>query len=184
VKKKLLDIVRDKIRFKHYSISTEKTYIYWIKHYIFFHNKQHPVNLEKKEIEEFLTFLATTKKVSPTTQNQAFSALLFLYREVLGVDISSWNIQALRAQQRKHIPVVLTKEEVHSIIVNMNGIYQLMIKLMYGCGLRMSEVQNMRIKDIDFGFDKIYIWDSKSLKDRTIPLPLKTKDELKVQLDF
>ncbi len=183
MKKKLLDIVRNKIRFKHYSISTEKTYIYWIKHYIFFHNKQHPVNLEKKEIEEFLTFLATTKKVSPTTQNQAFSALLFLYREVLGVDISSWNIQALRAQQRKHIPVVLTKEEVHSIIVNMNGIYQLMIKLMYGCGLGMSEVQNMRIKDIDFGFDKIYIWDSKSLKDRTIPLPLKIKDELKVQVE-
>lgn len=157
MKKKLLDIVRDKIRFKHYSISTEKTYIYWIKHYIFFHNKQHPVNLEKKEIEEFLTFLATTKKVSPTTQNQAFSALLFLYREVLGVDISTWNIQALRAQQRKHIPVVLTKEEIHSIIVNMNGIYQLMIKLMYGCGLRMSEVQNIRIKDIENGFGSVYV---------------------------
>ena len=73
MKKKLLDIVRDKIRFNHYSISTEKTYIYWIKHYIFFHNKQHPVNLEKKEIEEFLTFLATTKKVSPTTQNKRIS---------------------------------------------------------------------------------------------------------------
>lgn len=183
MKKKLLDIVRDKIRFKHYSISTEKTYVFWIKHYIFFHDKQHPINLEKKEIEEFLTFLATTKKVSPTTQNQAFSALLFLYREVLGVDISTWNVQALRAQQRKHIPVVLTKDEVYNIIVNMNGIYQLMVKLMYGCGLRMSEVQNIRIKDIDFGFDKLYIWDSKSLKDRTIPLPLKIKDELKVQVE-
>lgn len=183
MKKKLLDIVREKIRFKHYSMSTEKTYVFWIKHYIFFHNKRHPIDLGKKEIEDFLTFLAVTKKVSPTTQNQAFSALLFLYREVLGVDISTWNIQALRAQQRKHIPVVLTKEEVQNIILNMNGIYQLIVKLMYGCGLRMSEVQNIRIKDIDFGFDKIYIWDSKSLKDRTVPLPLKIKDELKVQVE-
>ena len=183
MKKKLLDIVRDKIRFKHYSISTEKTYVFWIKHYIFFHNKRHPIDLAKKEIEDFLTFLAVTKKISPTTQNQAFSALLFLYREVLDVDISTWNIQALRAQQRKHIPVVLTKEEVQSIILNMTSIYQLMVKLMYGCGLRMSEVQNIRIKDIDFGFDKVYIWDSKSLKDRTVPLPLKIKDELKVQVE-
>ncbi len=94
MKKKLLDIVRDKIRFKHYSISTEKTYVFWIKHYIFFHHKRHPIDLGKKEIEDFLTYLATIKKVSPTTQNQAFSALLFLYREVLGVDISTWNIQA------------------------------------------------------------------------------------------
>lgn len=183
MKKKLLDVVRDKIRFKHYSMSTEKTYVFWIKHYIFFHHKQHPIDLGKKEIEDFLTFLAVRKKVSPTTQNQAFSALLFLYREVLGVDISTWNIQALRAQQRKHIPVVLTKDEVQNIILNMNGIYQLIVKLMYGCGLRMSEVQNIRIKDIDFGFDKIYIWDSKSLKDRTVPLPLKIKDELKIQLE-
>ncbi|MBD3797594.1 MAG: integron integrase [Campylobacterales bacterium] len=183
MKKKLLDIVRDKIRFKHYSISTEKTYVFWIKHYIFFHDKRHPVDLGKKEIEDFLTFLAVTKKVSPTTQNQAFSALLFLYREVLGVDVSTWNIQALRAQQRKHIPVVLTKDEVQTVILNVQGIYRLIVKLMYGCGLRMSEVQNIRIKDIDFGFDKIYIWDSKSLKDRTLPLPLKIKDELKIQVE-
>ena len=147
MKKKLLDIVRDKIRFKHYSISTEKTYVFWIKHYIFFHDKRHPIDLGKKEIEDFLTFLAVTKKVSPTTQNQAFSALLFLYREILGVDVSTWNIQALRAQQRKHIPVVLTKDEVQTVILNVQGIYQLIVKLMYGCGLRMSEVQNIRIKD-------------------------------------
>jgi integron integrase len=183
MKKKLLDVVRDKIRFKHYSISTEKTYIFWVKHYIFFHQKRHPLDLGKKEIEDFLTFLAVTKKVSPTTQNQAFSALLFLYREVLGVDISTWNIQALRAQERKHIPVVLTIDEVKKVILNMKGTYQLMVKLMYGCGLRMSEVQNIRIKDIDFGFDKIYIWDSKSLKDRTLPLPHKIKDELKIQIE-
>jgi len=182
VKKKLLDIVRDKIRFKHYSISTEKTYIHWIKQYIFFHKKKHPIEMGKSEIEEYLTNLAVKSRVSPSTQNQAFSALLFLYKEVLGVDMSEWNIQALRAQERKHIPVVLTQNEVKKVLINLNGIYKLVVTLMYGCGLRMSEVLNIRIKDIDFGFDKVYIWNSKSLKDRTIPLPLKLKDELQVQV--
>ena len=181
--KKLLDIMRDKIRFKHYSIKTEQSYVGWAKRYIFFHNKRHPKDMGKLEIEQFLTHLAVKLKVSPTTQNQAFNALLFLYEQVLDISLKDQNIQALRAQQRKHIPVVLTKDEVHNIIVNLHGIYQLMIKLMYGCGLRMSEVQNIRIKDIDFGFDKIYIWDSKSLRDRTLPLPLKIKDELKVQVE-
>jgi integron integrase len=181
--KKLLDIVRDKIRFKHYSIKTEQSYVGWAKRYIFFHNKRHPKDMGKLEIEQFLTHLATKLKVSPTTQNQAFNALLFLYEQVLDISLKDQNIQALRAQQRKHIPVVLTKDEVHNIIINMNSIYQLMVKLMYGCGLRMSEVQNMRVKDIDFGFDKVYVWDSKSLKDRTVPLPLKIKDELKIQVE-
>jgi len=181
-KKKLLDIVRDKIRFKHYSYSTEKTYVHWIKHYIFFHNKKHPVEMGKDEIESFLTFLATKKRVSPTTQNQAFAAILFLYKEVLGIDMSEWNIQALRAQERKHIPVVLTQEEVQKVLQNLNGIYKLIVTLMYGCGLRMSEVLNIRIKDLDFGFDKLYIWNSKSLKDRTVPLPLKLKEELQLQV--
>jgi len=178
IKKKLLDIVRDKVRFKHYSLSTEKTYIYWIKHYIFHHNKKHPIEMGKLEIEAFLTHLAVNKKVSPSTQNQAFSAILFLYKEVLGIDMSAWNIQALRAQERKHIPQVLTKEEVKSVIDNLTGTYQLIVYLMYGCGLRMSEALNIRIKDIDFGFDKVYIWDSKSLKDRTVPLPQIIKQRL------
>jgi integron integrase len=181
--KKLLDIMKDKIRFKHYSIKTEQSYIGWAKRYIFFHNKRHPNEMGKIEIEQFLTHLATNLKVSPTTQNQAFNALLFLYEQVLEISLKDQNIQALRAQQRKHIPVVLTKDEVQNIIVSMKGIYQLMAKLMYGCGLRMSEAQNMRIKDIDFGFDKIYIWDSKSLKDRTVPLPMKIKDELRIQVE-
>jgi len=183
VKKKLLDLVREKIRFKHYSISTEKTYVFWIKHYILFHNKKHPIEMAKIEIEEFLTNLAIEKKVSSTTQNQAFSAILFLYKEVLGVDVSAWNIQSLRAQERKHIPVVLTKNEVEEVIENLTGIYKLVVSLMYGCGLRMNEVLNLRIKDLDFGFDKVYVWDSKSLSDRTIPLPLVLKNELLVQIN-
>ena len=182
IKKKLLDIVRDKIRFKHYSYSTERTYIHWIKQYILFHNKKHPIEMEKREIEEYLTFLATKKNVSSTTQNQAFNAILFLYKEVLGIDITQWNIQALRAQERKHIPVVLTKDEVQKVLQNLNGIYKLMVSLMYGCGLRMNEVLNIRVKDVDFGFNKLYIWNSKSLKDRTIPLPMKLKEELHVQI--
>ncbi len=183
VKKKLLDIVRDKIRFKHYSISTERTYVHWIKCYIFFHNKKHPVEMGKVEIEQYLTNLAVKNRVSPTTQNQAFSAILFLYKEVLGVDISDWNIQALRAKERKHIPVVLTREEVDKIIGNINGIYNLVVSLMYGCGLRMNEVLNLRIKDMDFGFNKIYVWDSKSLKDRSVPLPMKLKQKLIMQVE-
>jgi len=182
VKKKLLDLVREKIQFKHYSYSTEKTYVHWIKHYILFHSKKHPLEMGKREIEEYLTKLATKDKVSPTTQNQAFSALLFLYKEVLGVDVSEWNIQALRAQERKHIPVVLTKEEVKSILQNVFKEYSLLVYLMYGCGLRMNEALNLRIKDVDFGFDKIYIWDSKSLTDRTIPLPQKLKEKLLEQV--
>jgi len=183
-KKRLLDIVRDKIRVKHYSISTEKTYVHWIKCYILFHNKKHPLEMGKDEIEQYLTSLAVKNRVSPTTQNQAFSAILFLYREVLGLDISEWDIQALRAQERKHIPTVLTKEEVGKIILGINGIYHLMTSLMYGCGLRMSELLNLRIKDIDFGFDKIYIWDSKSLKDRSLPLPSKLKTKLLAQVEI
>lgn len=138
----------------------------------------------KLEIETYLTKLATQDKVSPTTQNQAFSAILFLYKEVLGVDISQWNIQALRAQERKHIPVVLTKDEVKSVLQNINKEYSLVVYLMYGCGLRMNEAINLRIKDIDFGFDKIYVWDSKSLKDRTIPLPQKLKSKLLEQVEI
>ena len=183
VKKKLLDIVRDTVRFKHYSLSTERTYIHWIKQYIFFHNKKHPKDMGKAEIEEYLTSLAIKNRVASSTQNQAFSALLFLYKDVLGVDMSEWNIQALRAQERKRIPVVLTKDEVKLVIENLKGIYKLITMLMYGCGLRMNEVLKLRIKDIDLGFDKVYIWDSKSLQDRVVPLPLKIKQRLAVQIE-
>ena len=180
--KKLLDILRGKIRVKHYSIRTEQVYIGWTKRYIIFHNKKHPKDMGKVQIEEFLTHLAVDCQVSPTTQNQAFNAILFLYEQVLDISLKEENIQALRAKERKHIPVVLSIEEVRNIIFNMNGIYTLMVKLMYGCGLRMHEVLNIRIKDIDFSFDKVYIWDSKSLKDRTVPLPLSVKEELKIQI--
>jgi integron integrase len=182
LKKRLLDLVREQIRVKHYSMQTEKSYIGWIKRYIFFHHKKHPIDMGKSEIEAFLTHLAVERKVSATTQNQAFNALLFLYTKVLGIPLKDQNIQALRAQQRIHIPVVLTKEEIRRVISNLTGVYQLMGYIMYGCGLRMKEFLNLRVKDVDFGFDKIYIFDSKSLKDRTVPLPQKIKQRLQMQV--
>ncbi len=181
--KKLLDILRDKIILKGYSRSTEKTYVYWNREFILFHNKKHPKDMGKDEIEQFLTFLAREKNVSPTTQNQAFNAILFLYREVLGIDTSSWNIQALRAKRKEHLPVVLTKEEVKRIIFQMNGVYKLMLELLYGCGLRMNELLRLRVKDVDFGYKNLCIWDSKSQKDRIVPLPLKIEDDLKLHIE-
>ena len=181
-KKKLLDILREKIIFKGYSRATEKTYVYWNREFILFHHKKHPKDMGKAEIEEYLTYLAVTKNVSPTTQNQAFNAILFLYKEVLGLDTSNWNIQALRAKRKDHMPAVLTKEEVYEIIFHMSGVYKLMLELLYGCGLRMNELLRLRIKDVDFGFDNVYIWDSKSQKDRILPLPKKIKDDLAMQI--
>lgn len=180
--RKLLDRVRDKIRVKHYSIKTEKSYVGWIKRYIFFHHLRHPEEMRKREIEEFLTHLAVERGVSPTTQNQAFNAILFLYEQVLGISLKDQNIQALRAQQRKRVPTVLTREEVKSVIGHLDGTYRLVVSLMYGCGLRMSEGLRVRVKDIDFGHDKVYVFDSKSLKDRTVPLPQQLKEELKKQV--
>ena len=176
--KKLLDIVRDTIRMKHYSIKTEVVYVGWIKRYIIYHNKRHPKDMGKVEIEQFLTFLAVENKVSAATQNQAFNSILFLYKEILSIDLKNDNIQALRAKERKHIPLVLSIEKVKTIILNTKGIYQIMLKLMYGCGLRMSELLNLRIKDIDFDFNKVYIYNSKSQKDRTVPLPFKIKEDM------
>ena len=180
--KKLLDLVRDKIRVKHYSLKTEKTYINWIKRYIYFHNKKHPKDLGKADIEAFLTHLAVDKNVSSTTQNQAFNALLFLYEQVLEISLKDQNISSVRAKRREHMPVVLTVEEVKRIIYHMNGIYKLMLQLLYGCGLRLNELLNLRIKDIDFGFDNVYIFDSKSCRDRIVPLPQKIKEELAIHI--
>ena len=184
MKKKLLDLVRDKIRFKHYSYQTERSYLAWCKQYILFHNKRHPLEMGKTEIEQFLTHLAVNKKVSPNTQNQAFSAILFLYTQVLNIDLKDQNIQALRAQERTRIPSVLSKADVENILVNLDGVYQIIVSLMYGCGLRMSEALRLRLKDIDFDFNKVYIYDSKSLRDRTIPLPISIKQDLQLQIEY
>jgi integron integrase len=180
--RKLLDILVDKIRTKHYSKSTEKTYYYWCKSYILYHNKKHPRNMAKDEIEKFLTYLAVEKNVAPSTQNQAFNAILFLYKEVLDINLQEMNIQAYRAKERKKIPVVLSIDEVKNILTNITGINNIIVSLLYGCGLRIKEALRLRIKDIDFQYNNIYIIDSKSTKDRIVPLPLKLKSLLKEQL--
>ncbi len=169
---KLLDRVRTKIKFKHYSPNTEKTYVYWIKKYILFHNKTHSQNMGKQEIEQFLSHLVTHRNISASTQNQAFNALMFLYNQVLELPLADQNINALRAKQRVHLPTVLSTAEVKHIIEQFaDNNYKTIIQTIYGCGLRLSEVLRLRIKDIDFGYNRMIIWDSKSLNDRSLPLP-------------
>lgn len=170
----LLDRVRTKIKFKHYSLNTEKSYVSWIKQFIIFHNKTHPKNMGKLEIEQFLTHLVTQRNVSASTQNLAFNAILFLYNHVLDLPMHDQNINALRAKQRVHLPTVLSTREVKHIIQQFpENHYKTIIQTIYGCGLRLSEVLKLRIKDIDFDYNRMIIWDSKSLNDRSLPLPKK-----------
>lgn len=147
--KKLLDQLRDAIRLKHYSYSTEKTYLHWVRRYIFYHNKRHPAEMGVAEIEAFLTHLAKDEHVSASTQNQALNALLFLYRNVLQIDLPV-PLHALRAKRSEHLPTVLSKDEVARVLAGMQGLHQLMAKLLYGCGLRLMECLRLRVKDIDF----------------------------------
>ncbi|GMN90040.1 MULTISPECIES: integron integrase [Francisella] len=182
--KKLLDIIRDKIRLKHYSYKTEQTYISWIKRYIYFHDKKHPKDMGKLEIEAFLTHLTTHKNVAATTQNQAFNAILFLYEQVLQISLKDQNINALRAKQRERMPTVLSMEEVKLVIFNMSGVYKIMLSLLYGAGLRMHELLRLRIKDIDFAMGNIYIIDSKGLKDRIVPLPKSIIEDLQMHMQY
>ena len=181
MEKKLLDKVRDKIRLKHYSYRTEKTYIDWIKRYIFFHNKRHPKDMGEHEIEEFLTNLAVQKKVSSSTQNQAFNALLFLYREVLGIEFSK-KINSIRAKSKIRIPTVLTRKEVADLFRELTGTHKLMAGILYGGGLRLMECVRLRIKDIDFQQNQIIIREGKGGKDRVTPFAEKLKPKLKAHL--
>jgi len=168
--KKLLDQVSDAIRRKHYSPRTEESYVHWIRRYILFHNKRHPQEMGSADIEAFLTHLAVEEHMAASTQNQAFSALLFLYREVLQKEPERL-IQSLRAHKPKRLPVVLTKDEVFRVIQCMSGTYQLMAKLLYGSGLRVSECVQLRVKDIDFAQGEIVVRDAKGMHDRVTMLP-------------
>ena len=176
-----MEQVKDVIRLKHYSYQTEKTYIHWIKHYIFFHNKQHPKDMGGKEIEAFLTDLAVNRKVAASTQNQALHAILFLYKEVLRQELDL-KVNAVRAKKTKYLPTVLTKEEVVTIIQQLSGIHQLLIKLLYGTGLRLSEGLNLRVKDVDFAQLQIVVRDTKGNESRVTMLPESIAEELKIHL--
>lgn len=179
--KKLLDVVRDTIRRKHYSIRTEEAYVNWIRRFILFHGKRHPKDMGAAEVEAFLTHLATEGHVSASTQNQAFSALLFLYREVLHRELDA-PVHALRAKESRHIPAVLTREEVRQVIAQLSGVYQLQARLLYGSGLRLLECLRLRVKDIDFQRRAITVRDTKGNEDRITMLPDSVIEPLKEHL--
>jgi len=178
--KKLLDQVRDVIRLKHYAYRTEETYVQWIRRYILFHNKRHPKEMGKAEIEAFLTDLAVEGQVSASTQNQALSALLFLYREVL--DLEMTGIDAARAKRPQYVPTVLTKHEAITMIQQCDGVYQLVVKLLYGSGLRLIEGLRLRVKDVDFAQQQIVVRDGKGGKSRVTMLPASVAAELRDHL--
>jgi len=167
---KLLDQVRDRIRVKHYSIRTETQYVQWVRRFILFQDKKHPRDMGAPEVEAFLTHLAVVGNVAAATQNQALSALLFLYREVLAIDLP-WLDNVTRAKRPQRMPVVLTREETHAVLDRMSGVYGLMARLLYGTGMRLMECVRLRVKDVDFARREILIRDGKGAKDRVTMLP-------------
>ena len=165
--KKLLDEVRDVLRLKHYSIHTERSYCVWIKKYVLFHHmtsRQDLVNGEQK-IEQFLTDLAVSKNIAPATQNQAMNALVFLYKKVLKVPLND-EINAVRAAKKLNIPVVMTRDEVRQVINVMEGVPQLLVKILYGSGLRIMEAVRVRVQDVDYSMKQICVRSGKGGKDR------------------
>jgi len=170
VKPKLLDQVRAKIRLKHYSIRTEQAYVDWIRRYILFHGKRHPQEMGKPEVEQFLSHLAVERNVAASTQNQALSAILFLYKEVLEKNIG-WLDDVERAKRPARLPVVLTAAEVRAVLAHLEGRHRLMANLLYGAGLRLMECVRLRVKDLDFEYRQITVRDGKGQKDRLTMLP-------------
>lgn len=178
---RLIDQVREVLRFHHYAYSTEKSYISWILEYIRFHNRKHPKDMGKHEIEQYLSHLALNRNVAASTQNLAFNAIMFLYKQVLGVDLDA-DIRALRARKTRRLPVVLSRKEVLTIIQNLRGVSKIQAQLMYGCGMRSIEVIRLRVHDIDFSQKQIYIRAAKGNKDRVTFLPENLIDVLKQQI--
>jgi integron integrase len=178
---KLLDQVRDKLRVKHYAIRTEQAYVDWIKRYIYFHDKTHPKDLGAQDVEAFLTHLAVAGKVSASTQNQAKSAILFLYREVLEIQLP-WLDNVTQAKAPKRLPVVLTVAEVQAVLGRMNGTYLLIASLLYGGGMRLMEAVRLRVKDVDFARREILVREGKGFKDRVTMLPESVSAALQTHL--
>ena len=180
-KSKLLDIVRNHCRLQHKSYRTEKTYCDWIKRFFLFNGKQSLALAGKEEIEKFLTYLAVERKVSASTQNQAFNALIFLYKYVIPKELGE--INAMRAQRSKRLPVFFTQDEVQAILKQLRGTEWLMTALLYGCGLRLMECLRLRVKEIDFVMKTITVRCGKGDKDRVVTLPDSVIEPVKKQLD-
>jgi integrase len=180
-KPKLLDQLREALRSRHYSHRTEQTYCSWVKRFIYFHNVRHPQEMAEPEINAFLTYLAVKEKVAASTQNQALSALLFLYRHVLGREVGDLG-EVIRARKPKRLPVVMTREEIKAVLANLYSDKWLMASLMYGAGLRLMECLRLRVQDLDFSRNEILVRDGKGAKDRITMLPESLKTPLQEQL--
>lgn len=181
VKPRLMDQVRDAIRLRHYSIRTEEAYTQWIRRFILFHNKRHPQDMGEVEVESFLTYLAARKNVAAATQGQALSALLFLYRHVLKIELG-WLDDIQRAKKPKRLPVVLSREETQKLLNFLHGDKWLICSLLYGSGLRLMEGLRLRVQDIDFSLGQINVRDGKGKKDRVTMLPKSLIPSLQRQL--
>ena len=178
---RLLDQVRDAIRRRHYSLRTEDTYVHWIKRFIYFSGKRHPAELGAAEVTAFLNYLARDRDVAASTQNQALSALIFLYREVLATPLP-WLDELERVRRPARVPTVLTREETQRLLAQMQGTKWLMASLLYGAGLRLRECLRLRVKDADFGYRQITVRDGKGAKDRVTMLPQSVHEPLKRHL--
>lgn len=179
---KLLDQLRGRLRVKHYSIRTEQAYVDWVRRFVLFHDKRHPRGLGQIEVETFLTDLAVRRRVSASTQNQAKSAILFLYKEVINKELPWLNgVVAARVSQR--LPVVLTVEEVNAALGRLRGTSALVTRLLYGSGLRILECLRLRVKDIDFASREILVRDGKGAKDRVTMLPESLIEPLRRHLE-
>ena len=181
-KRKLLDQVSEVARFRHLSLRTEETYRNWIKRFILFHQKQHPTELGAEDVRAFLTHLAVSEHVAASTQNQAFNALLFLYRQVLKLEPP--NITGVeRARHSRRLPVVFTKAESNAVLTRMDGEHRLIAGLLYGSGLRIMEAVRLRVKDVDFSRNEITVRDGKGENDRLTMLPQALKQPLAAQIE-
>ena len=179
---KLLDRVRHAIRTRHYSPRTEEAYVHWIRRYILFHGKKHPATMGAPDISTFLTWLAVERQVSASTQNQALSAVLFLYTHVLSLEIGAVP-SVVRARTPERLPVVLSREEIAAILKQLTGTMRLIVMLLYGSGVRIEECVDLRIKDLDFDRQQIIVRQGKGRKDRVTMLPLAAREALTKHLE-
>jgi integron integrase len=182
---RVLDQLRERIRYLHYSLQTEKAYVYWARFFIRWHGRngpmRHPRLMGQQEVEAFLTMLASDRQVAPATHRQALNAILFLYKEVLGHDLP-WMQSIGRPPERKRIPVVLTVAEVQSVLALIDGTEGVLARLLYGTGMRLAEGLNLRVKDVDFDRHVVVVRSGKGDKDRVVMLPRSLADALRAQL--
>jgi len=167
---KLIPRVREAIRLRHYSLRTEKSYVHWVRLFIHFHKLRHPQEMGATEVTAFLNYLASDRQVSASTQNQALAALLFLYKEVLGIQLP-WLDGLVRVKRPQRLPTVLTRDEVRRVLDHLKGTHWLLLSLLYGAGLRQNECLSLRVKDVDFEGRKLLVRDAKGAKDRVTVLP-------------